>query len=121
MARKVMTCKSAPEIELCFDGGEAILLRFDIRCLMELQALEGGLAELANSGIAESAAKILYAAGAGINENYDESKAKEIVSNMSIDNIIEIVNTFSESMGNIADDEAIKKMVAQFLNKKTQK
>ena len=39
-----MVCKTAPEIELCFDGGEAILLRFDIRCLANIQALDGGFA-----------------------------------------------------------------------------
>ena len=122
MARKVMTCKSAPEIELCFDGGEAILLRFDIRCLLALQELEGGLTELANKGVVETVAKIVYAAGKDINENYDESKANEIVSNMSIENIMEIANTFSESMGSFTEDETTKKMVAQFLNmKKTQK
>lgn len=118
MAKKTMTCKAAPEIELQFDGGEAILLRFDIRCLLALQESEGGLTELTKKGIAETAAKIIYAAGKDINENYDESKAREIVSNMSIENIMEIANTFSESIGNYAEDEKTKKLMAQFLNRK---
>lgn len=118
MAKKTMVCKTAPEIELCFDGGEAILLRFDIRCLLALQESEGGLTEFVKKGIAETAAMIVYAAGKDINENYDESKAREIVSNMNLENLIEIANTFSESMGSYAEDENVKKLMAQFLNRK---
>ena len=51
MAKKIMTCKAAPEIELQFDGGEAILLRFDIRCLSSIQELEGGLQDFLKRGI----------------------------------------------------------------------
>lgn len=121
MAKKIMTCKAAPEIELCFDGGEAILLRFDIRCLMALQELDGGLTEFVKKGMAETSAMIVYAAGKDINENFDEAKARAIVSNMNLENIIEIANTFSESMGSFAEDETTKKLMAQFLNQKTQK
>ena len=64
------------------------------------------------------AQKEMAAAGKDINENYDESKAREIVSNMSIENIMEIANTFSESIGNYAEDENTKKLMAQFLNRK---
>ena len=63
MAKKIMTCKAAPEIELQFDGGEAILLRFDIRCLSSIQELEGGLKDFLKRGIPEMAAVIIYAAG----------------------------------------------------------
>ena len=37
---------------------------------------------------------------------------------MSIDNIMEIANTFSESIGSYAEDENTKKLMAQFLNRK---
>ena len=117
MAKKIMTCKAAPEIELCFDGGEAILLRFDIRCLLALQELDGGLTELAKSGIVESSVKIVYAAGKDINENFDELKAREIISNMSLENIVEIMDTFSDSLGKYTEDESTKKLIAQFLKK----
>lgn len=118
MAKKTMVCKTAPEIELCFDGGEAILLRFDIRCLLALQELDGGLTEFVKKGIAETAVMIVYAAGKDINENFDEAKARAIVSNMNLENIIEIANTFSESMGSYAEDENTKKLIAQFLTPK---
>ena len=118
MAKKIMTCKAAPEIELQFDGGEAILLRFDIRCLTNLQELDGGLRELLNKGIAEMAAAIVYAAGKDINDNYDDIRAREIVSNMSIENVTEIVHTFEDSLGSSGGDEETKKMIAQILGQK---
>ena len=114
MAKKIMTCKAAPEIELCFDGGEAILLRFDIRCLSNIQELDGGLTGFLKKGIAEMAASIVYAAGKDINEDFDENKARELIANMSIDNITEIVKTFEESVGSISEEET-KKLIAQLL------
>ena len=114
MAKKTMVCKTAPEIELCFDGGEAILLRFDIRCLSNIQELDGGLAGFLKKGIAEMAASIVYAAGKDINEDFDENKARELIANMSIDNITEIVKTFEESVGSSSEEET-KKLIAQLL------
>lgn len=114
MAKKTMVCKTAPEIELCFDGGEAILLRFDIRCLANIQALDGGLAGFLKKGVAEMAASVVYAAGKDLNENFDENKARELIANMSIDNITEIIKTFEESVGSTSEEEA-KKLMAQLL------
>ena len=118
MAKKIMTCKVAPEIELTFEGGEAILLRFDIRCLCNIQELEGGLAAFVKQGVAESAASIVYAAGKGINDDFDENRARAIVSDMSLENVLEIVKTFEESLGQTAqggNDEQTKKILAQLL------
>ncbi len=119
MAKKIMTCKSAPEIELQFDGGDTVLLRFDIRCLSNIQELEGGLNAFFKMSFSEMAATIIYAAGKDINENFDELKAREIVSNLKIENITEIMDTFQESVGNKeSNNELAKKMMAQFLAKK---
>ena len=118
MARKVMQCKSAPEIELCFDGGEVILLRFDIRCLVNIQEFKGGLAKFVKQSTAEMAASIIYAAGKDINDDFDEEKARAIISNMSIDNITEIIKTFEESIGSTGNEEEAKKLMAQLLGKK---
>lgn len=118
MARKVMTCKAAPEIELCFDGGETVLLRFDIRCLSNIQEFEGGLAAFVKQGVAEIAASIVYAAGKDINEGFELLKAREIVSNMSIENITEIIKTFEGSIGSgNGNDEEVKKMIAQLIGR----
>lgn len=121
MAKKIMACKEAPEIELQFEGGEAILLRFDIRCLTNLQELDGGLQDFIKKNVAEMAAVLIYAAGKDINENFDELKAREIISNMAINSITEIVETFQESIG-LEDktEEEVKKLMAQLMvsNKK---
>ena len=111
MAKKIMTCKAAPEIELQFDGGEAILLRFDIRCLSSIQELEGGLKDFLKRGIPEMAGK-------DINKDFDEDKAREIVANMSIENITEIIKTFQESVGVKGGEEEAKKLLAQILGAK---
>ena len=117
MAKKIMTCKAAPEIELQFEGGEAILLRFDIRCLSNIQEVEGGLQAFIKQGIAEMAAAIVYAAGKDINDDFNADKARVIVSNMSIENITEIIKTFEDSVGSKVDDETAKKILAQLLGK----
>lgn len=117
MAKKIMTCKAAPEIALQFEGGEEILLRFDIRCLSNIQEVEGGLGAFIKQGIAEMAAAIVYAAGKDINDDFNADKARAIVSNMSIENITEIVKTFEESVGNTGNEEVAKKLLAQILGK----
>ena len=117
MAKKIMTCKAAPEIELQFEGGEEILLRFDIRCLSNIQETEGGLAEFIKQGVAEMAAAIVYAAGKDINDDFDKEKARAIISNMSIENITEIIKTFEESVGSTGNEEEAKKLLAQILGK----
>ena len=115
MAKKIMACKEAPEIELQFDGGEAILLRFNIRCLANIQEMEGGLQAFLKKSVTGMAADLIYAAGKDNNNDFDELKAKEIVSNMSIDNITEIISTFKESVGSQGDEEEVKKYIAQIL------
>ena len=115
MAKKIMACKEAPEIELQFDGGEVILLRFDIRCLSSIQEHEGGLKDFLKKSLPEMAALIVYAAGKDINDNFDDIKAREIVSNLSIENVTEIVNAFQESVGQKMNDEETKKFLAQYL------
>ena len=49
-----------------------------------------------------------------MNENFDENKARELIANMSIDNITEIVKTFEESVGSSSEEET-KKLMAQLL------
>ena len=117
MAKK-MICKSAPEIEICIDGGDAKLLRFDVQCLAEIQEAGGGLQELFAKSIPEQAALLVYAAGKNHNENFDLEEARKMVACMDIASVQEIINTFSESTGtaNTELSEAyVKKMLAQML------
>ena len=117
--KKIMQCKSAPEIELVMDGGEAILLRFDVRCLNALQEMEGGLDGLfKNSSIPEMAAKVLYAAAKYNNDGFEYENARYTISNMSVADIQGLMSEFSESMGidTEANSEYAKKLLAQFLS-----
>ena len=118
MAKK-MICKSAPEIELCIDGGESKLLRFDVQCLAELQEIEGGIKALFKMPIPEQAATLVYAAGKNHNDNFTLEESRKMISCMDIASVQEIINTFSESTGSnseVASDYA-KKLLAQMLMK----
>ncbi len=116
MAKK-MICKLAPEIELCIDGGDSVLLRFDVQCLAELQEIKGGIKSLFKMTIPEQAAQLVYAAGKNHNDNFTFEEARKMVSCMDIASVQEIITTFSESVGSTAEisDEFVKKIMAQML------
>lgn len=116
MAKK-MICKSAPEIEICIDGGESKLLRFDVQCLAELQEIKGGFKALFKMPIPEQAAQLVYAAGKNHNENFTPEEARRMVSCMDIMSVQEILSTFSESAGSGSEtaNEYVKKALAQML------
>lgn len=115
---KKIICKPAPEVEIeC--GGELILLRFDLYSAINLQEYsEGGLNEVLTRSLPELAVAIVYAAGVNNNENFTRDKAREMVSFMSVKDITEIIEMYSESMGvekNAATEEYAKNLMAQFL------
>lgn len=118
--KKVLCCKPAPELEICVDGGDSVLLRFDISSVMALQEVEGGIMRLMEKPVPELAAIIIYAAAKSNNDNFTLDKAKQMVAFMSVSDVSEIINTFSESMGideNEANKDLAKKLMAQFLQK----
>lgn len=116
--KKIIACKPAPEIGVEIDGGEEVLLRFDIQCLVNIQELPGGYNEFLKKNIAETAATLVYCAGKTNNADFTEEKARKMVACMTIADVTEIVNTFTESLGSAAaSEEEVKKMVAQFLAK----
>lgn len=61
MAKRII-CKPAPELEIEINGGDIVLLRFDVRMMCELQELEGGITGLFERTYPEMAACIIYAA-----------------------------------------------------------
>lgn len=116
MAKK-MVCKTAPEIELSIDGGESKLLRFDVQCLAEVQEIEGGITALFKMPISEQAAVLIFAAGKNHNDNFTLDEARKMISCMDITSVLEIINTFSESIGTSSGvpDDLVKKILAQML------
>ncbi len=116
MAKK-MICKAAPEIELCVDGGDSILLRFDVQCLAEIQEFDGGISKIFKMSIPEQAALIVYAAGKNHNENFTLEEARKIIACMDVASVLEIINTFSESTGTTTEEASnyAKKILAQML------
>ena len=116
MAKK-MICKPAPEIEICIDGGDSKLLRFDVQCLAELQETKGGITKLFKMPLPEQAALIVYAAGKNHNDNFTLDDARKMIACMDIESIKEILTTFGESAGTTSDvsNDFVKKVLAQML------
>ena len=116
MAKKMMACKAAPEIEIAIDGGETVLLRFDIQCISNIQELDGGLKGLMQMKFAEMAATLLFCAAKDNNQDFTQEKAKQMIAFMSIDDVKEIIDEFSQSIGvKPGDDAETKKLLAQIL------
>lgn len=118
MARKRIECKPTPEIELAFEEGESILLRFDISALMAIQELEGGLNNLMEKSVPEMCAVIMYGAGKEHNANFTLERAREIISNLSVSVITEIYEEFTDAMtasSKQEKEELAKKVMAQYL------
>lgn len=114
MAKK-MTCKAAPEIEIEVDGGDSVLLRFDIQCISNIQEQEDGLKGLMRKKFSELAVTLVYCAAKENNENFTYDDAKKLVAHMSIENVKEIIAEFTSSIGVQEDEETTKKLLAQIL------
>lgn len=118
MGKKVMQCKPAPEITLK-SGEEEFLLRFNVNMWAVLQENENGLEALKDLSMPETCALIVHAAGKDNNEDFTLEKARALVSHgMDMENIKEIIDTFSESVGLDLEklDPTQKKMMLNLLN-----
>lgn len=114
--RKTIQCKSAPEIEIIVDGGEAVLLRFDISCLANLQEQANGLNNLFKQSVTEQTALIIYSAAKDNNENFTLEDARKMVACMDIASVNGVLEAFAESAGTAeGKDDTIKKVLAQML------
>ena len=118
--KKIM-CKPTPEIELCIDGGESIILRFDVNALIDLQEMADGLNNVFKQSIPEIVALIIYAGAKNTKKDYTIEDARKLVCGMAPTTLTEIMNEFSESMGvekSALDGEIAKNLMAQFLSQK---
>lgn len=117
---KRFVCKPAPEIEIEVQEGYIVRLRFDLLSVTELQSMEGGFEELLNKPLPELAADIIYAAAKNNNDNFTHDEARMIVSNMSVEDIREIISEYSSAMGaekNAEQKELSKNLMAQYLSR----
>lgn len=118
--RKKIACQEIEEIDLEFKNGEIITLRFDADAAIALSNLDGGLTSLFKEGISipDICAKIIYAGAVSNNNDMTYEKAREVVSNLSMNTITEIISAFNEEMGianNEINQEYQKKTMAQLL------
>lgn len=117
--KKIVNVKEATELELQFQDGKIINLRFDVSSLLNFNNLDGGLENFfKDASIPEMCAKIVYITGANHNDGLTIDESRKIVSNMDPLTITEIINEFSESMGmakNELQGELQKKLMTQFL------
>lgn len=122
--RKTITCKPVDEIEL-INGGESILLRFDVQSVIALQELAQeknlDMETLFKIDHSELTSMIIYCSAKYCNANITEEKAREYASMLSFTDMIDVIETYSKSIGDaegIDKDEIVKKILAQFENKK---
>ena len=113
--KKVMQCKSAPEIELCMEDGTSVLFRFNMQMLANVQEVEGGFKDFLKKSPAEMTALILYAAGKDVNDDFTLETARMIASSMDVKTATEIIDTFNESVGADTENPDQKKMLMEML------
>lgn len=118
--KKRINVKPVTELELIFEDGKSLTLKFDVEALTHFNDFEDGMQGfLKDKSTPEICAKIVYIGGSSHNDNLDINEARKIVSNMDPATITEIIYEFNESMGvtqNEAQKELSKKLMAQFLN-----
>lgn len=116
---KTMTCRPAEEIMLNIEGGDSVLLRFDVNAVMNLQEYPGGFQELMKLPLPELAAYLIYAAAKSKDNEFGLEKARTMVSCMSVMDVQMIIEEFSSSMGTMKNEEQkelSKNLMAQFLS-----
>lgn len=113
--KKVINVKPLNEIELQFEDGKSLTLKFDCEALLRFNDIAKDFYK--DKSIPEICAKVVYIGAKTI--TLEEARA--IVANLDPGSIMEIVSEFNESMGvslKGAQKEYAKKLMAQFLESK---
>lgn len=115
--RKKTVVQPISELELQFNGGESLLLRFDTEAFFYFCEDKEDIKAISKSNsITKMCARIVYAAGIANNEDFSYEKAKLLVSEMGVMTVIDIIKDFSESVGsvkNVVPQELQKKIIAE--------
>jgi hypothetical protein len=120
--KKIINVKLVNELELKFEDGKSLTLKFDVQALSHILDFKGGLEEfIKDPSTPEVCAKLLYIGAVSNNVEFTVEEARKVVSNLDPATITTIINEFNESMGagtNEVNKELQKKMMALFLNSK---
>jgi hypothetical protein len=119
MARKTINVKPVTELELQFEDGKSLTLRFDVQALLNFNDLEGGLTgAIKEKSIPIMCSKVVYIGAKAVDENFTYEEAVKITSELDPSTIVDIINEFNESMGttkNEVQSEAQKKLMKEFI------
>lgn len=117
--KKIINVKPVTELELQFESGETLSLRFDVKAISNFNEIEGGINDfLKEMSMPEMCAKVIYIAGVSNNSELTLERARVITSNLDPMTITEIMTEFNISMGsgkNEVQKEIQKKLMEQFL------
>jgi len=123
--RKDINVKPVTELVLNFEDGKSITLIFDMRSLLNINDLEGGIAALFKDSsltglcaLPELCAKVIYIGAKEEQKDFTLEEARILVSNMDLMSINEVMSEFNMSMGvvnNEVQGETQKKLMMQFL------
>jgi hypothetical protein len=117
--RKKINVKPVNELELVFEDGKSLILKFDMEALLHFNDVAEGLFQ--DISIPEICAKVIYIGGANYNDGFDLKEARKIVSNLDPETITVIINEFTANMNiemNEVQKELSKKLMEQFLSTK---
>lgn len=118
---KRINVKPVSTIELAFEDGTIIEMKFDAEAIMNISSMEGGISSIMKmKSITEACAKIIYAGTTSTNTNITLEEARKIVSNLDIGTITEIMEEFSDNAyagkTNEEKKELQKNLMREFLS-----
>lgn len=121
MGKKIINVKPVSEIELQFEDGKSLTLRFDVKALLNFNDLDDGLnGFIKDNSLPIMCSKIIYIGAKSVDNDFTYDEAYKITSQLDPSTITTIINEFNESMGTVkseVQDEAQKKFMTEFLNK----
>lgn len=114
--KKTINVRPITEIELVFEDGKSLQLKYDVKALLFFNDVADGLFQ--DPSIPEICAKVVYIGAASNTEGFTIEEARTIVSNLDPETITVIIDEFTKGMGlqsNEVSKELQKKLMDRFL------
>jgi hypothetical protein len=119
--RKTINVKEPTELELKFEDGKSLILKFDMEALSNFYEMPEGLnGFIHEESMVERCAMIVYISGLAQDNELTMEKSRAIVANMDPASITDVVTEFMLSMGGSNNElikELQKKTMQEFLQK----